>query len=111
MSIHERLAGPIPARILRAEQFHEFVEELVEWRMQGTSATCPRVRTQLVATRTVAGCSSTLPRAPRPASQRLLLVERLAGIGRLRPEPADTEGPSVRARHYSHGVTRQGRPS
>jgi hypothetical protein len=25
--------------------------------------------------------------------------ERLAVIGRLRPEPADTEGPRVRARH------------
>ncbi|HXS32304.1 MAG TPA: NAD(P)H-binding protein [Solirubrobacterales bacterium] len=29
------LDGPVPARILRAAQFHEFVAELVEWSTQG----------------------------------------------------------------------------
>ena len=35
---HERtmLSGPIPVRILRAAQFHEFVAQLVEWGRQGT---------------------------------------------------------------------------
>jgi uncharacterized protein YbjT (DUF2867 family) len=33
---HERamLSGPIPVRILRAAQFHEFVAQLVEWGRQ-----------------------------------------------------------------------------
>jgi uncharacterized protein YbjT (DUF2867 family) len=54
---HERAAldGPIPARILRAAQFHEFVEELVQWgRQDDGSSRVPRMRTQLVAARTVA---------------------------------------------------------
>jgi uncharacterized protein YbjT (DUF2867 family) len=53
---HERamLSGPIPVRILRAAQFHEFVPELVEWGRQGEVSYVPRMRTQLVAARTVA---------------------------------------------------------
>lgn len=53
---HERatLAGPIPARVLRAAQFHEFVEQLVLWGTQGDVAYVPTMRTQLVAARTVA---------------------------------------------------------
>ena len=39
---HERaaLAGPIPTRIVRAAQFHEFVEVLVGWGRRATSPTC-----------------------------------------------------------------------
>lgn len=53
---HERaaLAGPIPTRIVRAAQFHEFVEELVAWGTQGDIAYVPKMRTQLVAARAVA---------------------------------------------------------
>jgi uncharacterized protein YbjT (DUF2867 family) len=53
---HERaaLAGPVPVRILRAAQFHEFVRELLAWGTQGEVAYVPRMRTQLVAARTVA---------------------------------------------------------
>jgi uncharacterized protein YbjT (DUF2867 family) len=47
-------AGPIPVCVLRAAQFHEFVEELVQWRRQGDVSYVPRMRTQLVAARTVA---------------------------------------------------------
>ncbi len=46
--------GPIPARILRAAQFHEFVGQLVDWGRQGDVAHVPTMRTQLVAARTVA---------------------------------------------------------
>jgi uncharacterized protein YbjT (DUF2867 family) len=46
-------AGPIPARILRATQFHEFVGQLVDWGRQGDVAYVPRMRTQPVAARTV----------------------------------------------------------
>lgn len=48
------LGGPIPARVLRAAQFHEFVEQLVEWGTQGEVAYLHEMRTQLVAARTVA---------------------------------------------------------
>jgi len=53
---HEQamLAGPIPVRVLRAAQFHEFVSQLVEWGTQGEVSYVPRMRTQLVAASTVA---------------------------------------------------------
>lgn len=53
---HERevLAGPVPTRVLRAAQFHEFVEQLAQWGRQGDTVYVPRMRTQLVAARTVA---------------------------------------------------------
>ncbi|MEV0741494.1 NAD(P)H-binding protein [Streptomyces sp. NPDC050549] len=53
---HEKaaLAGPLPTRIVRAAQFHEFVEQLVGWGTQGEVAYVPKMRTQLVAARTVA---------------------------------------------------------
>jgi uncharacterized protein YbjT (DUF2867 family) len=53
---HEQaaLAGPIPARIVRAAQFHEFVEELMRWGTQDGVSYVWRMRTQLVSARTVA---------------------------------------------------------
>jgi uncharacterized protein YbjT (DUF2867 family) len=53
---HEQatLSGPIPARVLRAAQFHELVEQLVDWGRQGEVSYVPEMRTQLVASRTVA---------------------------------------------------------
>jgi uncharacterized protein YbjT (DUF2867 family) len=54
--LHERLtlAGPIPAVVLRATQFHEFVAQLLDWGRQGDVAYVPKARMQLVAARTVA---------------------------------------------------------
>lgn len=46
--------GPVPTRVLRAAQFHEFVAQLVEWGTQGETAYLPEMRTQLVAARSVA---------------------------------------------------------
>jgi uncharacterized protein YbjT (DUF2867 family) len=53
---HERamLAGPVPARILRAAQFHEFVEQLVDWGRDGDVTRVPAMRTQPVAAQAVA---------------------------------------------------------
>jgi uncharacterized protein YbjT (DUF2867 family) len=53
---HEQavLAGPLPARVLRAAQFHECVAQLLDWSTQGDVGYLPRMRTQLVAARTVA---------------------------------------------------------
>jgi uncharacterized protein YbjT (DUF2867 family) len=62
------LAGPVPARILRAAQFHEFVAELVDWgRQDGVSYVLP-MRTQLVAARTVAEALADLATVPDSAS-------------------------------------------
>ena len=47
-------SGPIPVRILRAAQFHEFVPQFLEWGRQGDVIYVPQMRTQLVAARTVA---------------------------------------------------------
>ena len=53
---HEKaaLAGPIPVRIVRAAQFHEFVPQLVEWGRQGDVSYVQRMRIQPVAARSVA---------------------------------------------------------
>jgi uncharacterized protein YbjT (DUF2867 family) len=53
---HERAMreGPVPVRILRATQFHEFVEQLMQWGRQGDVTYVPRMHTQLVAARAVA---------------------------------------------------------
>ena len=48
------LSGPFPVRILRAAQFHEFVELLMQWGTRGDVSYLPPMRTQLVAARTVA---------------------------------------------------------
>ena len=47
-------SGPIPVRIVRAAQFHEFVAQLLEWGTQGDVAYIPQMRTQIVSARTVA---------------------------------------------------------
>ena len=66
---HERamLAGPIPVQILRAAQFHEFVAQLVDWGRQGEASYVPRMRTQLVAARTVAQALAELATGAEPA--------------------------------------------
>jgi uncharacterized protein YbjT (DUF2867 family) len=68
---HERamLAGPIPATIVRAAQFHEFVSQLMDWGRQDGAIYLPRMRTQLVAARTVAETLADLAtgRGPAPA--------------------------------------------
>src|SRR3954465_5044419 len=48
------LEGPLPVRIVRAAQFHEFVEPLVRWTIQEGAAHVPAMRTQLVAAGAVA---------------------------------------------------------
>jgi hypothetical protein len=68
---HERamLAGPIPATIVRAAQFHEFVAQLMEWARQDGTIYLPNMRTQLVAARTVAETLADIAtgRGPAPA--------------------------------------------
>jgi uncharacterized protein YbjT (DUF2867 family) len=69
---HERaaLAGPVPARILRAAQFHEFVEVLMGWGRQGDVVYLPKMRTQIVAARTVAETLAGLALSDDPEGER-----------------------------------------
>jgi uncharacterized protein YbjT (DUF2867 family) len=85
---HEQalLAGPIPLRILRAAQFHEFVEQMIAWGTQGDVCYVPEMRTQLVACRAVAEQLVTLALAPdAPAMSEIAgpREERLEAIARL----------------------------
>jgi uncharacterized protein YbjT (DUF2867 family) len=88
------LAGPVPARILRAAQFHEFVAELVAWGTQDGVSYLPNLRTQLVAARAVAealvdlatlpdsapastGTAPPFPEIAGPREERLVEMARL----------------------------------
>jgi uncharacterized protein YbjT (DUF2867 family) len=48
------LQGPLPVRIVRAAQFHEFIEPLLGWTIQDGVAHVPEMQTQPVAARAVA---------------------------------------------------------
>ena len=67
---HEQalLSGPIPVSILRAGQFHELVEQLVDWGRQDGISYVPEMRTQLVAARTVAEALADLATGSGPAA-------------------------------------------
>ncbi len=67
---HEQahLSGPIPVRILRAAQFHEFVAQIVDWGRRGEVSYVPKMRAQLVAARTVAQALADLATGPESAS-------------------------------------------
>jgi uncharacterized protein YbjT (DUF2867 family) len=75
------LAGPIPARIVRAAQFHEFVAELVDWGRQDGIGYVPNFRTQLVAARTVAETLAELATVPDsvPAGAGTAPIREIAG--------------------------------
>ena len=102
---HEQamLAGPIPVRILRAAQFHEFVAELVDWGTRDGVAYVPDMRTQLVAGRTVAEALADLATLPESSAGTAPFPEiagpreeRLVEIARLlvahRGDPVRVEG-------------------
>jgi uncharacterized protein YbjT (DUF2867 family) len=94
---HAALAGPIPARILRAAQFHEFVGQLLDWGTRGDTAYVPEMCTQLVAARIVAEALVELAVAPGPnggpiheiagpKTERLVEAARLLAARRGAPE-------------------------
>jgi uncharacterized protein YbjT (DUF2867 family) len=118
------LAGSIPARIVRAAQFHEFVEELMRWGVQGEVSYVWTLRTQLVAARTVAEVVADVATAPDaefaaggtveiagPREERLaeaarLLVERRGEGLRVEETPGDPSDPD--ARRYAEGAALPG---
>jgi uncharacterized protein YbjT (DUF2867 family) len=108
---HERAlaSGPIPVRILRAAQFHEFVAQLVDWGRQDGVSHVPRMRTQLVAARSVAEALadlateadsspgrtaevSAIPEIAGPREEDLVEMARL--LAARRDGPARIEGVS-----------------
>ena len=102
---HERamLSGPLPVHVLRAAQFHELVEQLVEWGTQGDVSYLRRMRTQLVAARTVAQALADLATAPEtggtPYSEvagprEESLVEMAMLLASRRGHPSKIEGVS-----------------
>jgi uncharacterized protein YbjT (DUF2867 family) len=79
----QTLEGPLPVRIVRAAQFHEFVDQLVGWTIQDGVAYLPEMRTQLVAARVVAETLADAAEEPEIQNGRITEVagpreERLA---------------------------------
>ena len=77
------LEGTLPVRIVRAAQFHEFVEELVGWMTQDGVAYLPEMQTQLVAARAVAEALADAAEEPKIESGKITEIagpqaERLA---------------------------------
>ena len=84
------LEGPIPTRILRAAQFHEFVEQLLDWGRQDGVAYVAAMRTQVVAARAVAEALAELLAEPEPTGPTSEVAgpraERLVELARLLAE-------------------------
>jgi uncharacterized protein YbjT (DUF2867 family) len=80
----EALSGPIPAQVLRAAQFHEFVGPFMEWGRRGDVIQVQKMRVQPVAARAVAEALVELATAPTPASG--WPAERILEIAGPRPE-------------------------
>jgi uncharacterized protein YbjT (DUF2867 family) len=79
------LEGPLPVRIVRAAQFHEFVEPLVGWTIQDGVAHVPEMQTQLVAARVVAETLADAAEEPEIENGRITEIagpraERLADV-------------------------------
>jgi uncharacterized protein YbjT (DUF2867 family) len=105
---HEQasLSGPIPARVLRASQFHELVAQLMEWGARDDVTYVPRMRTQLVAARTVAEALADLATTSNGAASAAQPILEIAGpreerlfematlLAARRGEAAPVEAPS-----------------
>jgi uncharacterized protein YbjT (DUF2867 family) len=79
------LEGPLPVRIVRAAQYHEFIEPLVGWTIQDGVAYLPEMQTQPVAARAVAEALADAAEEPEIENGRITEVagpraERLAGV-------------------------------
>jgi uncharacterized protein YbjT (DUF2867 family) len=116
--------GPIPARIVRAAQFHEFVEELMSWGTQGDVSYVWNMRTQLVSARTVAEALVELatasdadfeaaetteiagPRAERLVEAARLVAARRGDGLRVEEQPIDPSDPD--AERFAEGAVLPG---
>lgn len=117
--LHEQatLTGPIPARVLRAAQFHEFVPQMMEWGRHGDITYMPKMPTQLVAARTVAehlvalaihsdnAADGTISEIAGPRAERMTEMARLfaARTGR-RTQIQEVDDPGDPEHLYEAGV-------
>ncbi|WP_435590883.1 SDR family oxidoreductase [Nocardia sp. bgisy118] len=90
--------GPVPVRVLRAAQFHEFTEMMLEWTTRDDTAYVPKFRTQLVAARTTAEELAALALAEEAADvveiagpEELNLAVAVAKLAARRGDPARVE--------------------
>jgi uncharacterized protein YbjT (DUF2867 family) len=79
------LEGPLPVRIVRAAQFHEFFEQLVGWTIQDGVANVPEMQTQPVAARVVSEALADAAEEPEIENGRITEVagpraERLSDL-------------------------------
>jgi uncharacterized protein YbjT (DUF2867 family) len=81
------LEGPIPTRIVRATQFHEFIGQLLDWGRQGDVAYVPVMRMQPVAARPLAEVLAELVADSATEAPTLEVAgpreERLAELARM----------------------------
>src|SRR3954465_6162308 len=103
------LEGPLPVRIVRAAQFHEFVDPLIGWTIQDGVANVPEMRTQLVAAPVAAEALADAAEEPEIQSGRITEIagpraERLAdAAGALFAPP----GNSIEIREQRGGLLAQ----
>lgn len=97
------LAGPVPATILRATQFHEFAAQMIAWNRDGGVARIPNLHVQPVAARAVGRVLAGLVAEASLGSR----VPDLAG-----PEQADLAALAGRvAERFDLGVTVEAAPA
>jgi uncharacterized protein YbjT (DUF2867 family) len=102
--VHEQasLAGPVPASIVRITQFHELVEQMMEWgRREGDVIQIPRMRTQPVAAKAVGDVLAAVATGERevlelggPREESMVALAELVAAKRgngLRVEAVDDE--------------------
>jgi uncharacterized protein YbjT (DUF2867 family) len=116
---HTLLQGPLPVRIVRAAQFHEFVGELMQWGTQGDVSYVWNMQTQLVSAETVAEALVDLATASDadfeahktteiagPRAERLVEAARLLAARRgegLRVEEAPVDPSDPDSERYANG--------
>jgi len=104
---HEQfaMAGPIPAVVLRATQFHEFVSQMMDWGRQGEVTYVPEMRTQLIAAQAAGAELAAMALDPTiepgtvreiagPREERLIDVARLLADRRPGYGEVEEVGPS-----------------
>jgi uncharacterized protein YbjT (DUF2867 family) len=79
------LEGPLPVRIVRAAQFHEFFDQFIGWMTQDGVAYLPEMRTQPVAARVVAEALADAAEEPEIENGRITEIagpkaERLVDV-------------------------------
>ncbi len=111
--VHEQayLDGPVPVKILRAAQFHEFVGQLVDWGTQNGTAHLPEMRTQLVSARTVGEALAALATGADgpaeiagPREESLVAVARLLAARRGAPARVEVDASGPDSALYASGA-------